>query len=447
MNQIEAREEVQARNILIVDDDTDTCTLLDTLFRANGYATKIVYSGQEAVEYMDAGQPDAVVLDLMMPEMDGWETFTQMRSKHDIPVLFLTALDSGDYAAQALNFAHDDYMRKPYSNRELLARIANLMNSAMPKHTRLNLTTRQNRLINMAITVVIPAYNESRFIGSTVLKASSYANTVIVVDDGSCDNTAEIAEAAGAVLVRHKCNKGKGAALNTGFCKARELGAQVVVTMDADGQHLPEELSQVVRPVLAGEADIVIGSRYLVHHSGVPRSRIWGHWFFNKLTRLASGAASTDSQSGYRAFSHTAVEAICFCSTGFAVESEMQFIAHENGLRLKEVPITILYTDKPKRSVIGQGLSVLGGVFKLMGQYRPLFYFGLPGFIIMLLGIIWGFRVVGRYEEVHQLAIGNALISILLFIIGMILFSTGFTLHSIRGLLIDMLRLKYKDRM
>ena len=222
------------------------------------------------------------------------------------------------------------------------------------------------------------------------------------------------------MLVRHICNKGKGAALNTGFFKARELGAQVVVTMDADGQHLPEELSQVVRPVLAGEADIVIGSRYLEYHSGVPRSRIWGHWFFNNLTRLASGAASTDSQSGYRAFSPTAVEALSFCSNGFAVESEMQFIAHEKGLRLKEVPITILYTDKPKRSVIGQGLSVLGGVFKLMGQYRPLFYFGLPGFITMLLGIIWGCVVVERYDEVHHLAIGNALISVLLFIIGMI---------------------------
>ena len=230
------------------------------------------------------------------------------------------------------------------------------------------------------IVVVIPAYNEERFIGSIALKARQRAGVVIVVDDGSCDCTAEVAAASGAVVIRHKQNRGKGAALNTGFRLALQYAPKAVVMMDADGQHLPEELNGVVQPVLEGLADIVIGSRYILHTSQVPRHRIWGHRIFNLLTELSSGEHASDSQSGYRAFSPAALEKIDFHADGFSVESEMQFIAHELGLRLVEVPITIRYLDKPKRSVWSQGMTVLGGIMRLTGQYRPLFYFGLPGF-------------------------------------------------------------------
>jgi DNA-binding response OmpR family regulator len=434
-----AREPV----VLVVDDDQDTCTLLKASLRAEGYTAKTVYRGEDAIAYVEKNDPDVVVLDIMMPGMDGWETFGKIRSCSNVPVLFLTAMGAGEFAQRALRLRGSDFMHKPFTRLELLARVEALMNNAKQKPARFVKDATSNGINReMGITVVIPAYNEARFIGSTVLRACEYANNVIVVDDGSRDPTAEIAEAAGAILVRHLCNQGKGVALNTGFEKAREMGAQVVVTLDADGQHLPEELAQVVKPVLAGEADIVIGSRYLKKACEVPRSRILGHWFFNKFTRLASGTASTDSQSGYRAFSHAALQAITFCSQGFSVESEMQFIAHEKSLRLVEVPITILYTDRPKRSVIGQGLSVLGGVFKIMGQYRPLFYFGLPGMISMFMGLLLALGVLIRYNETRQLAVGFSLVSILLTLVGAVLFSTGFTLHSIRGLLTDMLHLK-----
>jgi FtsH-binding integral membrane protein len=104
-----------------------------------------------------------------------------------------------------------------------------------------------------------------------------------------------------------------------------------------------------------------------------------------------------------------------------------------------EVPITILYTDQPKRSVIGQGFAVLGGLAKIMGQYRPLYYFGMPGTITMFIGLVLGLWVLFRYQQSNQLAIGFFLVSILLTLIGAVLFSTGFTLHSIRGLLNDLL--------
>lgn len=296
------------------------------------------------------------------------------------------------------------------------------------------------------IVAVIPAYNEERFIGSVVLKVRSHAATVIVVDDGSSDGTAQVASAAGALVVQLSQNQGKGAALNTGFRLAREYNPRAVVTLDADGQHLPEELAQVAGPILSGEADIVIGSRYLQRTSEVPRHRILGHWAFNLLTRVSSGVKATDSQSGFRAFSPAAIEKIDFRSAGFSVESEIQFIAHENGLRLVDVPITIRYTDRPKRPVLSQGLTVLNGVLKLTGQYRPMLFFGLVGGIVLAGGVFMGLDVANTFDRTHQLAVGHALISILLSMVGTLLLSTGFTLFSIRGLLVDMLSREERKR-
>jgi glycosyltransferase involved in cell wall biosynthesis len=286
--------------------------------------------------------------------------------------------------------------------------------------------------------VVIPAYNEERFIGSIVLKARQYADTVIVVDDGSTDAMAEIAEAAGAIVVRHAQNQGKGAALNTGLAKARELCPAAVVLLDGDSQHLPEQIPQMLAPVLAGQADIVVGSRYLEQTSDVPRHRVLGHWFFNLLTNGASREQVTDSQSGFRALSPLALGALTFGSNGFSVESEMQFLAHEKHLRMVEVPISIRYPDKPKRSVVVHGLMVLNGVLRLVGQYRPLLFFGVPGLFITLFSLALGGYVVSLYQATKVLAVGYAMITVLLAMIGMLTFVTGIILHSVRDLLLEL---------
>jgi glycosyltransferase involved in cell wall biosynthesis len=288
--------------------------------------------------------------------------------------------------------------------------------------------------------VIIPAYNEERFIGSVVLKAAKYADMVLVVDDGSSDGTAEVAEAAGAVVVRHALNQGKGVALNTGFRKAREFDPDVVITIDADGQHIPEEIALVTAPVLADQADIVVGSRYLQKKNSVPAHRVWGHVAFNLMTNWVSGVVITDSQSGFRAFSRRALAAISFNSDGFSVESEMQLLAHEHDLRVKEIPITIYYHDRPKRLVVAHGLLVLSGLLRLVGQYRPLLFFGVPGLVLLLAGLGWGVWVVDIYRRAQTLAIGYALVSGLLSTIGALALFAGIILHSVRGLLLDLVR-------
>lgn len=290
------------------------------------------------------------------------------------------------------------------------------------------------------VVAVIPAYNEERFIGSVVLQTRRFVDIVIVVDDGSNDATGEIARAAGALVIRHKGNQGKGKALTTGLKHARELQPRAVVLLDGDGQHLPTEIPAVLAPILNGEADMVVGSRYLNRHSRVPFLRIMGHHVFNFFTNRASGVHLTDSQNGFRSFSAQVLNALSFHSNGFSVESEMQFLAWECGWKVKEVPVTVCYTDKPKRPVLFHGLVVLDGILKFIGRRRPLFSFSVLGSLLLLTGIGWGFCVVEIYRRTLELAIGYALICVMLIILGATAISTGIILHSVRGFLTDLIR-------
>jgi len=285
------------------------------------------------------------------------------------------------------------------------------------------------------LVVVIPAYNEERFIGSVVLKVLQFVETVIVVDDGSTDSTREIAQAAGAVVIVHDQNSGKGRALNTGFSKAREYDPEVVVTLDGDWQHMPEQIEQIAAPILKGDADIVVGSRYLSGESDVPAARVLGHWGFNALTNILSGVSLTDSQSGYRAFSPRAVAELSFSSRSFSVESEMQFLAHSHEYKVVEVPIVIRYNDKPKRSVLKHGFTVLDGLLVLVVQHRPLLFFSIPGVIALLIGMLAGIGVIMSYNASQTLAMGSALLFVLFMLMGLFFIFTGIILWALRALI------------
>lgn len=284
----------------------------------------------------------------------------------------------------------------------------------------------------------IPAYNEGRFIGSIVLSLRPLVDTVLVVDDGSRDNTAAIAEAAGAAVVSHPKNLGKGHALNSIFTKARELDPDALVVLDGDSQHRVEELPEILRPILEGEADIVVGSRYIRSSGDVPAIRRLGHTAVNIMTGAAAGLMLSDSQSGFRAFSRRAIEVLHFKADGFAVESEMQFLARDFGLRVKEVSISSVYHDPPKRNVLQHGTVVLNGLIRLVGQHRPLLFFGVSGLLMLVLGLWLGSRVVIIYQETRVLAIGYALITVFLGIVGTVSLFTGLMLHSIRALILDL---------
>jgi len=217
------------------------------------------------------------------------------------------------------------------------------------------------------IIAAIPAYNEARHIGEIVSKTGEYVDQVIVVDDGSQDGTGERAEEAGAFVVKHDRNLGKGAAINTAFQIAREINPQAMVLLDADGQHNPEEIPRLLQPVLEKRADLVVGSRFLANND-IPKYRMVGQTVLTITTNIGSGIKLTDTQSGFRAFSRKSIENMNFKETGFAVESEMQFQAKRYGLKATEVPILTNYDEKVKRSPVVHGFSVLFRVLRMIGE-------------------------------------------------------------------------------
>jgi hypothetical protein len=193
----------------------------------------------------------------------------------------------------------------------------------------------------------------------------------------------------------------------------------------------------LLKPVLAGEADVVIGSRFLGSKSNTPGWRVAGQRALTVATNLASGVAITDSQSGFRALSRHALDKFTFRTRGFSIESEMQFLISQHKMTVAEVAIVVNYDEAPKRNPIKHGMQVLNGILRMIGQNRPLFFFGVPGVMLVLLGLYLGYAVVEAYRQFSALATGTALIAITLVISGLLSLFTGIILHTIRAYLHD----------
>ncbi|NJD78817.1 MAG: glycosyltransferase family 2 protein [Candidatus Methanoperedens sp.] len=284
----------------------------------------------------------------------------------------------------------------------------------------------------MAIIAILPAFNEEVSIGSIVLHARQYADRVIVVDDGSIDRTSEVALLAGAEVIHHPTNKGKGRALKTGFEAASQNGARVIVTLDSDGQHDPREIPKLVAPILNGEADIVNGSRYLNGNGkNTPFYRRIGQTLLDKITNLNSGLKITDTQSGFRAFARHTLPVFRFKSKGLAIESEMLADAANAGLRVKEVEIGVRYdVDCSSENPISHGLRVLVRVLEDMELNRPLYYFTAPGMVCSIIGLAMGLSFLRDFYLGGSLMFGPTLLMIVLTLIGSFMAFTGIILHS-----------------
>ncbi len=196
----------------------------------------------------------------------------------------------------------------------------------------------------MKVIAIIPAYNEEKVIGEVVERTRGFVDEVIVVNDGSRDRSAEIARARGARVLSHSVNRGLGAAIGTGFAAALAHGADVAITLDADGQHDPSEIPLFVKAIENG-ADVVIGSRMLTRLAGMPFHRKLATFAGNIVTFALFGALVTDSQSGYRGFTRAAMQAIDIKTNRMEVSSEIIHEAHAKKLKLVEVPIKAIYTD------------------------------------------------------------------------------------------------------
>jgi len=216
------------------------------------------------------------------------------------------------------------------------------------------------------VVAAIPCYNEEAFIGDIVRQASRHVDQVIVVDDGSRDGTAEAAKAAGAVVVNHDANKGYGEAIGSCFRAARTNGTNIIVTLDGDNQHTPEEIDAVIAPILRGEADLVIGSRFLQRspEMNAPLYRRFGINVITWLFNVGSKVKISDAQSGFRAYAREVIDAINVTDTGMAVSVEVLIKARDNGFVIREVPISCRYdshssTLNPLSHGVGVALAVI----------------------------------------------------------------------------------------
>ncbi len=199
------------------------------------------------------------------------------------------------------------------------------------------------------IWVVVPAYNEARVLGGVVEELIARGHGVAVVDDGSSDDTPAVARRAGAVVLRHAVNRGQGAALQTGIAYALRRGAEHIVTFDSDGQHSAEDVDALVAPLLAGRADVVLGSRFIGSSEGMPVGRKVILALAVIFTRVASGARVTDTHNGLRAFTRAAAAKLDIRLDRMAHASEIldQIVRH--GLRFEEVPVHVRYTEYSRR--------------------------------------------------------------------------------------------------
>ena len=205
----------------------------------------------------------------------------------------------------------------------------------------------------MHLVVVIPAHNESRVIKDvihSVPKTLKGINriTTLVVDDYSQDNTKKKAEQAGAICIRQPINLGVGGTTITGLEAAKKLGADLIVTMDGDGQHDGADMAKLIKPLLDGKAEVVLGSRLLEQSKEMPKYKIFGNNLLNFVTFAFFGIWVSDSQSGYKAFTKKALETIELSTSGYELCSEIIGEIKARRLAYVEVPITTIYTEYSK---------------------------------------------------------------------------------------------------
>jgi glycosyltransferase involved in cell wall biosynthesis len=294
----------------------------------------------------------------------------------------------------------------------------------------------------MTITAILPAFNEEISIGSMVLHAKQHVDHVLVIDDGSKDRTSEVAQLAGAEVIRHSKNLGKGMALKTGFEHVAKNGCKIIITMDSDGQHDPEDIHKLVAPILKGEADIVNGSRYLNGtDKNTPLYRRIGQNILDNATNLNAGLHITDTQSGFRAFARDTLPVFNFRSNGLAIESEMLMDAANAGFRIKEVNIGVRYdVDCSSENPIKHGIKVMANIINDMEINRPLYYFTLPGAVFGIVGLAMGLSFLQSFYNGEGLRFGPTLLMILLTLVGTFMVFTGIILHTMSKLINEYLK-------
>jgi glycosyltransferase involved in cell wall biosynthesis len=249
--------------------------------------------------------------------------------------------------------------------------------------------------------------------------------------------TREIAEKLGADVIQHRHNLGYGATLSSLFSRARERGADIVVTFDGDGQHDARFLSHLVAPIIGGEADLVIGSRFMTESPDhTPLWRKFGIRIINSLVTRVSGRRYSDTQSGMRAYNAKILKVVDPSENGMGASAEILLRASSEGLRIKEVGIQVVYENaRSTQNPALQWIDVIGTILKQASIRHPLKFYGVPGSIFILAGLVFGAWTLAGYQSSGRVTTNLAIVSIGSLIIGLIFSVTAIMMFSLVSLI------------
>ena len=285
------------------------------------------------------------------------------------------------------------------------------------------------------LIIGIPAYNEEKNIASIISKLKESADKIIVCNDGSTDLTGKISEELNVITIHHKENLGYGAAIRSIFLKAKELDGDILVTFDADGQHMITDIKNVISPIEKKQSDVVIGSRFLTKSNSVPQYRKLGINIITKVTNSTLNEKLTDAQSGFRAYSKDVLRKIIPTDTGMGVSTELLIKSSNLGFRISEVPITVSYEGKTStHNPVSHGVDVLLSTIKYTALERPLKFYGIPAMVFLVIGFSFTFLSIQFYADVGRLSTNLTLISAGTVLIGVILAVTAILLFSLTSI-------------
>ena len=285
----------------------------------------------------------------------------------------------------------------------------------------------------MSILVCIPAFNEGKVIDKVIKDCLKFSNEVVVCDDGSMDNTYEVADSAGADVIRHEKNIGKGESLRSLFKFARHSNHDIIVTIDGDGQFIPEEIPKLVKSIKENKSDLVIGYRF-DDTTEIPNYRRFGNKMLDKMTNMVEEISVRDTQSGFRAYSRKVIDDIDFKMKGFGADAEILIDAAKKGYRLSEEKITVIYDTGTKTSTknpISHTGEVISSLVEITAVRSPLKFMGIPGIILMIAGLCFTINVAVTFSEIGYFSVPFTLIGATCLALGLILFLMSILLFSI----------------
>jgi len=310
----------------------------------------------------------------------------------------------------------------------------------------------------MHLAIFIPAYNEGDTVASAVealpdTLAGVRTVTRIVIDDGSSDDTAALAERAGATVVRHGRNLGLASAFRSGIRAALELGADIAVSMDADLQFSPDDIPALIEPILAGRAEFVAGDRFPDgwRPQNMPATKYHGNRLMTGLVNRITGHRFSDVSSGYRAYSREALLHLNIQSS-FTYTQESFIELCTKGLRIEQVPVDVTYHPQRRSAISGNLLHYAARTFLTIGRtvrdYTPFAVFGGVAGILAIPGILIGLFVVGHYVVTGSFSpyIFLAFTAIYLFTAGLALLVLALVADMLRGLRANQERLLYFEK-